>query len=576
MVRNLIRLAGSALLVLTSNTFAASDVQWTYDTTVPTWNNHYSANAVFSWSSNDAATNAGSGSLSIAYAADLVGNQSLIFSGFETNGSALAVNLNNYQSVEFDIFVDPSSAPSASGSLGNLQVHGFNNYNYTAIGQYTVPAAATSSWQHVSLSIPNGVGTQTGPAFILKDWEGSNWPNNPGPVTYYIDNLTFVAKPPVPAVDVQPLNQEVFSGQNVNWQVVASGGEPLAYQWKKGAVAIPDGTNALLTLTNVGAGDSDSYSVVITNSFGSITSSVVTLSVVAPDSAYASAVLASQPVAFYELNETTAPAGNPAAYDHISGFAGIYGSTVSNAFQGVTGPSATDGFPGFSLNNAAVGLPGPGDALGHIAIPALNLNTNTVTIAAWINPSTYAQDGAIFFSRAGGTQCGFVWAGISENLGYNWAGDWNTWSWDYSGITPPTNQWSFVALVVTDTNATVYLMNTNGIATPGVNPFTHVSQPFDGTSYIGWDSYSVNRHFAGQIDAVSIYDRSLTQSELTALYFAATGGGLKIAGLNITWNLGTLVEAASLNGPWTPVSGATSPYTVSPTDPMKFYRLVFP
>jgi hypothetical protein len=183
MLKKLTRYSGAMLLALSSSAYAANDIQWTYDTTVPTWNNHYSANAVFSWSSNDAATNAGSGSLSMAYDATLLGNQSLTFSGFQTNGDALAVNLNNYQTVEFDIFVDPSSAPSPSGSLGNLQVHAFNNYNYTAIGQYTVPAAATSSWQHVSLSIPAGIGTHTGPAFILKDWEGSNWPNNPGPVT---------------------------------------------------------------------------------------------------------------------------------------------------------------------------------------------------------------------------------------------------------------------------------------------------------------------------------------------------------------------------------------------------------
>ena len=43
---------------------------------------------------------------------------------------------------------------------------------------------------------------------------------------------------------------------------------------------------------------------------GCITGSVVTLNIVAPHGAYALAVRALQPVAFYELNETNNPAGH--------------------------------------------------------------------------------------------------------------------------------------------------------------------------------------------------------------------------------------------------------------------------
>jgi hypothetical protein len=35
---------------------------------------------------------------------------------------------------------------------------------------------------------------------------------------------------------------------------------------------------------------------------------------------------------------------------------------------------------------------------------------------------------------------------------------------------------------------------------------------------------------------------------------------------------GTLESAAQVTGPWTPVTGATSPLTVSPTEPSRFYR----
>ena len=47
-----------------------------------------------------------------------------------------------------------------------------------------------------------------------------------------------------------------------------------------------------------------------------------------------------------------------------------------------------------------------------------------------------------------------------------------------------------------------------------------------------------------------------------------------ISGLVIRWDAcGTLEEADTLEGPWTPLAGATSPYEVSAAAPKKFYRL---
>ena len=57
-----------------------------------TWKNWYNVNAAFSWSTNDAATNANSGSLAVDFGLDptdgsgsLAGSQSLFFSGFGAN-----------------------------------------------------------------------------------------------------------------------------------------------------------------------------------------------------------------------------------------------------------------------------------------------------------------------------------------------------------------------------------------------------------------------------------------------------------------------------------------------------------
>jgi hypothetical protein len=53
------------------------------------------------------------------------------------------------------------------------------------------------------------------------------------------------------------------------------------------------------------------------------------------------------------------------------------------------------------------------------------------------------------------------------------------------------------------------------------------------------------------------------------LSVASAGAGK----LTITWTAGTLVSCATVNGTYTPVTGATSPYTVSATGKSMFYRV---
>jgi len=52
----------------------------------------------------------------------------------------------------------------------------------------------------------------------------------------------------------------------------------------------------------------------------------------------------------------------------------------------------------------------------------------------------------------------------------------NGWNWGAaSGVYVPTNQWSLVAGVVTSTNITVYMFNTNGVQSGSTN-FNNGSQ----------------------------------------------------------------------------------------------------
>jgi hypothetical protein len=85
-----------------------------------------------------------------------------------------------------------------------------------------------------------------------------------------------------PAITNQPLGQTVAIGQTAQFTLGASGSSPLAYQWRKAGVSLAQQTNATLTISNVQSADAGSYSVVVTNAYGSATSSNAVLTVVPP------------------------------------------------------------------------------------------------------------------------------------------------------------------------------------------------------------------------------------------------------------------------------------------------------
>lgn len=91
--------------------------------------------------------------------------------------------------------------------------------------------------------------------------------------------LTIVAVTVAPIFTTQPSNQTITAGGSVTFTATASGTPAPTYQWFKGTTAIVGATSASLTIANVTAADAASYTVVATNSAGSVTSSVATLSV---------------------------------------------------------------------------------------------------------------------------------------------------------------------------------------------------------------------------------------------------------------------------------------------------------
>jgi len=362
-----------------------------------------------------------------------------------------------------------------------------------------------------------------------------------------------------------------------------------SFQWQQNGTSLTDGGNisgsasSNLMIRNLSSADVGNYSVVVSNMYGAVTSQVDTLTLVTPPAPYQQAVALLSPVAYYSLNETNNPASNNViAYDFVGGFNGNYGSQVQNGNSNynIAGPTPADGFAGFASNNTAM-LVGTTlhDPVSWVSVPALNLNTNAVTYLTWVYPTETEGDYDVMLSYrspVAGTANEFNY-GPNADLSFHWNDQQYSWNWD-SGLIPPTDQWSLLALAVSATNTIVYMFNTDGIAT-ATNSNDNIVQAFNTPGTFGGDT--VDGNFTGMLDEIAIFNQTLSQPQLTNLYNVAVTGILPVtlsiqqSGGNIilTWPLGTLVQASSLAGPWTTNTTAQSPYTIPATGSQMFYQI---
>jgi hypothetical protein len=82
-----------------------------------------------------------------------------------------------------------------------------------------------------------------------------------------------------PIFQYQPSPTAITVGGTATLLVGVVGSPPITYQWSKGGVAIPGANSANLTFTSVALSDAGTYSVVITDPAGFVTSSSVALTV---------------------------------------------------------------------------------------------------------------------------------------------------------------------------------------------------------------------------------------------------------------------------------------------------------
>ena len=206
---------------------------------------------------------------------------------------------------------------------------------------------------------------------------------------------------------------------------------------------------------------------------------------------YANATLLSQAV-WYRFDDGS---GTTAADSSGNGRAGTL----------VNGPTWTTGEfnGGLALNGTSQ----------YVTVPALNLNSNAVTMTGWIKRNGTQSDytGIVFYRNGSGTASGISMR-TSGQLAYHWNDTYSSWSWS-SGLTVPDGVWTFVALVITPSNATMYMQPAGAAMQSAVNTASNAAQAFSGVAYIGQDPLG-GRFFNGSVDDFRIINRSLSAAEI--------------------------------------------------------------
>ncbi|HWD91052.1 MAG TPA: LamG-like jellyroll fold domain-containing protein [Verrucomicrobiae bacterium] len=400
-----------------------------------------------------------------------------------------------------------------------------------------------------------------------------------------------------PVIQLQPTNQTVAAGGTADFSVTANGSSTLYYQWYgPNSTAISGANTSSLTLSNVQPADEGSYFVVITNSVGSVQSSNALLTVTGGTT----------------NSCTPPPSGIVGWWPGEGNGEDIINSNNAILEAGVTFAPGEVG-KAFQLLNYTNGY-------AHVpASPSLDAGTGAgLTMEGWINVASVAglhpiaewddqrrQVGVQLWLNSNSTESGSLFASVVDNNhnGHNLV--------SAEGIVQ-ANVFQHVALTY-DKASGVAMLYLNGAvvgqATIGsIVPLTSSDLYFGHrpNNFPGESTYGAT--LGGLLDEFSLYNRALSQSEISAIFNAGSAGkcsttmapnssiafrpvmnlSLAAGSSVLTWPVSAgnciLQSAGSLTPPvkWTNVAvtlqtnDSTVKATLSPRDRQGYFRLVYP
>ena len=311
-----------------------------------------------------------------------------------------------------------SGGNPVQGAVGESFAGGFSVTGAPAVaGSYritgTVPAGLTITGidaQTVNNSVVTITGTPTQSGTFplsVTAWKGANRTGQGGSPTFTYTIEVAAAQGTAPAISAQPQTQTTDEGQSVTFSVTASGDPAPTFQWRKDGAEVTGATSSTFSISSVATNDAGSYTVVISNASGNVTSASATLTVTA--AAVAPAII-----------------GQPQSQAIDDGQSAIFSVTASGdpapTFQWrkdgaeVTGATSST----FSISSVAASDAGAytvvvSNGSGNVTSAAANLTVNVlsgeVTITSHPVSQTIAPGGDATFrvTGTGASSLGFQW-----------------------------------------------------------------------------------------------------------------------------------------------------------------------
>ncbi len=196
-----------------------------------------------------------------------------------SSGSASGISVTTGTAVVVALSLTGTETATQSWSVTGSFPPGMNYSGLTSSG--------TINTTNLLLS---GTPTTAGAYLVtLTAWQGLNGTGNTHSYFYTITVSSGATS--APTITAQPQSLALTTGGTATFYVGASGNPAPTIQWDKGGVAITGETGSALTLNNVQPSDAGTYTAVVTNSAGTVTSTGAVLTVTASSAP----VITSQP-----------------------------------------------------------------------------------------------------------------------------------------------------------------------------------------------------------------------------------------------------------------------------------------
>ena len=261
--------------------------------------------------------------------------------------------------------------------------------------------------------------------------------------------------PVAPSITVQPNSQMVMTGQTASFSVTATGTAPLSHQWRKNGVAISGATSSSYTVPATTSSDNGvQFTVLVSNTVGSVTSSPATLTV---NAATVAPSITTQPTS------QTVTAGQAATFNvTATGTAPLsYQWRKNNVAISVATSSSYTTLATTTLDSGSTFVVVVSNAAGTVTSATATLTVNAAPVAPSITTQPASQT-----VTAGQTATFTVAATSTAPLNYQWQRN----AVAISGATSST--YTTPATTSSDSGAQFTVLVSNAIGSITSNPAT--------------------------------------------------------------------------------------------------------